>query len=197
MKSSKSENDSNKYMMMEGSGILKFIDRHRRIINISLCLLGLMVVILYYFCGSTCLYLAGTVFGVDLKIWGLIYFSVFCLIAILRQHTLGCLLLAAGLGGEIFLIGYQVLHRTYCPYCLILALIIAVLFVINLDKRKATMALLSVVLGFIFLLAFFQSIPLKIETGGQTLPSFGRGEVKVRLYTSFIKPKSSICKAIN
>ena len=47
------------------------------------------------------------------------------------------------------------------------------------------MILLSVILGFVFLMTFFQSIPLKIDTGGQALPSFGRGEVKVRLYTDY------------
>jgi thiol:disulfide interchange protein DsbA len=140
---------------------------------------------LYYFCGSSCLYLAGTVFGVDLKIWGVIYLCVFALLAVFRQDALGYVLLSVGLGGELFLVGYQVVHRTYCPYCLILALIIAMLFLINLDKRKVAMAVLSVVLGFVFLLAFFQSIPLRIDTGGQTLPSFGRGEVKVRLYTDY------------
>lgn len=185
MKSGKKENNSSQSSIIEGAGVLKFISDYRRFINLGLCLLGLMVIILYYFCGSSCLYLAGTVFGMDLKIWGLIYLCVFALIAFLRQDTLACLLVAAGLGGEIFLVGYQVLHQTYCPYCLILALIIAVLFVINLNKRQGTLVFLSVVLGFVFLLAFFQGIPLKINTGGQTLPSFGRGVVKVRLYTDY------------
>jgi hypothetical protein len=185
MKKSKQTDHSSQVKAIKKPGVGQFMSDHRRIFNVGLSLLGLIVVILYYFCGSTCLYLAGTVFGVDLKIWGVIYLCVFALLALLRQDALACLLLSAGLGGEIFLVGYQVLHQTYCPYCLILALIIAVLFLINLNRRKATMILLSIVLGFVFLLAFFQSIPLKIDTGGQTLPSFGRGEVKVRLYTDY------------
>jgi thiol-disulfide isomerase/thioredoxin len=185
MKSRKNENNSSQIKPIKKAGIRQFVSDHRRIINVGLSLLGLIVIALYYFCGSTCLYLAGTVFGIDLKIWGLIYLCVFAVIALLKRDTLACVLLSAGLGGEIFLVGYQVIHHTYCPYCLILALIIAVLFVINLDQRKGTMVLLSVVLGFVFLMAFFQGIPLKIEVGGQTLPSFGRGDVKVRLYTDY------------
>jgi thiol-disulfide isomerase/thioredoxin len=185
MKKSKQADHFRQGKAIKKPGLRQFICDHRRIINVGLSILGLIVITLYYFCGSTCLYLAGTVFGIDLKIWGLIYLSGFGLIALLRQEALGCLLLSAGLGGEIFLVGYQVVHRLYCPYCLILALIIALLFVINLNKRKATVTLLSVILGFVFLMTFFQSIPLKINSGGQALPSFGRGDVKVRLYTDY------------
>jgi thiol:disulfide interchange protein DsbA len=185
MKKSKQAEHSSWVKAIKKPGVGQFMSDHRRIINVGLSFWGLIVIALYYFCGSSCLYLAGTVFGIDLKIWGLIYLCVFAVIAILKQEALACVLLSAGLGGEIFLVGYQVIHQTYCPYCLILALIIAVLFVINLDKRKATVTLLSVILGFVFLMTFFQSIPLKINTGGQTLPSFGRGDVKVRLYTDY------------
>jgi hypothetical protein len=185
MKSGNKENNSNQVKTTKTTGTMKFISDHRRIINVSLSLLGLIIIILYYFCGSSCLYLAGTVFGVDLKIWGVIYLCLFAQLALFRQEALGYVLLSAGLGGEIFLVGYQMVHRTYCPYCLILALIIALLFIMNLNKRKLIITLLSVILGFAVLLAFFQSIPLKIETKGQTLPSFGRGDVKVRIYTDY------------
>jgi len=171
--------------VVEGGELFKFIADYRRIINIVLALLGFIVIILYYYCGSSCLYLAGTVWGVDLKLWGVVFLWLFTMLVLFRQHTLSCILLSAGLGGEIFLVGYQILHRTYCPYCLILAFIISVLFVINLDKKKLTLTLLCVILGFVFLWAFFQSIPLKIETGGRALPSFDRGDVKIRLYTDY------------
>lgn len=169
----------------EGGVFLRFVSDHRRVINIGLALLGLIDIVLYYYCGSTCLYLAGTVLGIDLKLWGVALLWLFTMLVLFRQHTFCCLLVSAGLGGEIFLVGYQILHRTYCPYCLILALIIAVLFVVNLDKKKITLTMLSVILGFVFLLAFFQGIPLKVEAGGRALPSFGRGDVKVRLYTDY------------
>jgi len=168
-----------------GGGFLGFVSDHRRVINIVLALLGCVVIILYYYCGSSCLYLAGTVLGIDLKIWGVAFLWLFTMLVLFRQHTLCCLLVSVGLGGEIFLVGYQLLHRTYCPYCLLFALIVFVLFVMNLDKKKLTLSLLGVVLGLVFLLAFFQSIPLKIETGAQALPSFGRGDIKVRLYTDY------------
>jgi thiol:disulfide interchange protein DsbA len=185
MKKSKQADHSSQVKAIKKPGVGQFVSDHRRIINVGLSILGLMVIVLYYFCGSTCLYLAGTVLGIDLKIWGLIYLGVFAVIALLKQDALACVFLSVGLGGELFLVGYQVMHQTYCPYCLILALIIALLFVINLDKRKVTVTLLSTILGFVFLTAFFQSIPLKIDTGRQALPSFGRGDVKVRLYTDY------------
>lgn len=170
---------------MEQKGARQFISGHRWILSVFLAVLGIVVIVLYYFCGSSCLYLAGTVFGVDLKIWGLLYLLVLTVILVLRQKALACVLLSAGVGAEIFLVGYQVVHQTYCPYCLALALVVALLFCINLEKRRIKLALLSILLGFILMTAFFQSVPLKIATEGLTLPSFGRGEVKVRLYTDY------------
>jgi len=170
---------------MEQTGAKQFISGHKWILNVLLAVLGIVVIVLYYFCGSSCLYLAGTVFGVDLKIWGLLYLSVLTVILVLRQNALACVLLSAGVGGEIFLLGYQIVHQTYCPYCLTLALIIALLFCINLDRRRGKLVLLSILMGFVLMTVFFRGIPLKIEAEGLTLPSFGRGEVKVRLYTDY------------
>jgi len=170
---------------MEKTGAGRFLLDHKRNLNVLLAVSGIVVVILYQTCGSSCLYLAGTVFGVDLKIWGLLYLSALTVILVLRQKELTCVLLSAGVGGEIFLVGYQVVHKTYCPYCLVLALIVVVLFGINLDKRKVRLILLSMLLGFILMAVFFRSIPLKIESEGLALPSFGRGDVKVRLYTDY------------
>ncbi len=168
-----------------GGGFFGFISDHRRVINIALTLLGLVVIVLYYYCGSSCLYLAGNVLGVDLKLWGVAFLWLLTMLVLFRMHTFCCFLVSVGLGGEIFLVGYQIFHRTYCPFCLILALIVFALFVMNLNKKKLTLILLSVALGLVFLSAFFQSVPLKIETGVRALPSFGRGDIKVRLYTDY------------
>jgi len=170
---------------MEKTETRQFISDYKWLLNVLLAVLGIVIIVLYYFCGSSCLYLAGTVFGVDLKIWGLLYLCILTVILVLRQNALTCGLLSAGVGGEIFLIGYQVVHKTYCPYCLALALIVVLLFCINLDKRRVKLILLSIILGFVLMTVFFQGVPLKITTEGLTLPSFGRGDVKVRLYTDY------------
>ncbi|MBN1547303.1 MAG: thioredoxin domain-containing protein [Syntrophaceae bacterium] len=174
--------------------VMQFLSDHRRMINLLMSLLGMGVVFLYYYCGSSCLYLAGTVFGLDLKIWGILYFSLFAVLALLRQKTLICVFLAGGLGAEIYLVGYQVLYETFCPYCLILAAIIVLLFALNFDKRKCRIVILCLILGLVGMGAFFRSIPLKIEKTGEVFPSFGRGVVQVRFYTDYF---CGPCRAVD
>jgi len=168
---------------MSGNAYLAFLSRHRRILNISLTVAGFINLGFYYFCGDGCLYLAGTVFGVDLKIWGFLFLSGFLVVSILKQDILISLAISAAAGGEIFLVGWQVAHKTYCPYCLILALIVAALFTINLAKKRLPLILMAIPAGFLILFLFFQSIPLK--TSSLELPKFGQGLVKVRLYSDY------------
>ncbi|MDX9745203.1 MAG: hypothetical protein WCX84_08055 [Syntrophales bacterium] len=185
MQEGKKENDFCQADALNHGTLLRFIRDYRRIVSIVLSLLGVAVIIRYYFCGTSCLYLAGTLLGLDLKLWGVIFLGLFSMLLLLRQEALSCLLLSAALGCEVFLVGYQVIHRNYCPYCLIFAGIILVLFVVNLNKKKLILGSLSIVLGFVVMLAFFQSVPLNVASGGQALPSFGQGEVRVRLYTDY------------
>jgi thiol:disulfide interchange protein DsbA len=164
---------------------MQFISKYCRVINITLSLLGIGVVLLYYYCGSSCLYLAGAVWGLDLKIWGIVYFTLLTVFILVRQRGLVCALIAAGLGAEFFLVVYQVLHQTFCPYCLILAGIIGLLFVMNLEKKRWRLTFFCLLCGVVFMTVFFRSIPLKIDDGVGNLPAFGRGKIEVRLYTDY------------
>jgi len=230
---------------MQDNILLSFLSRHKRTLNILLAIAGFIDLGFYYFCGDSCLYLAGTLLGVDLKIWGLLFLSVFLVISLLKQNLLKCLLLSAGLyladlylagtllgnvewgllflsvflwgllflsvflvisllkqdlliclllsagmGGEIFLVGYQIVNKTYCPFCLIFALIIAILLVINApsfikaEKKKRSLLLIGATFaGLIGMSFFFQATP----TGAAhlTLPKFGEGPVNVRLYSDY------------
>ena len=168
---------------MDGNSYLIFLSRHRRILNISLTAAGFILLGFYYFCGSSCLYLAGTLLGVDLKIWGFLFLSVFLVVSLLKHDILISLVISAAVGGEIFLAGYQIVNKVYCPYCLTLALIIIVLFIINLAKRRLLLILPAIPAGLFILFFFFQSVPLK--TSSLDLPKFGHGPVNVRLYSDY------------
>jgi uncharacterized membrane protein len=60
------------------------------------------------------------------------------------------------MGVEFFLVGYQVVHNTYCPYCLIFAAIIFIQFLMNMDWSKKFFSVIFMVLGFLSFLVFFQ-----------------------------------------
>ena len=108
----------------------------RYVVNIILLLAGVGVVIFYTLCGDTCTYLQGGVFGIDLQYLGIAYVVILIVFNVLKKDLIILLLLSAGIGVEFFLIGYQVVHNTYCPYCLVFAAIIFIQFLLNMDWSK-------------------------------------------------------------
>ncbi|OPY70963.1 MAG: hypothetical protein A4E57_00279 [Syntrophorhabdaceae bacterium PtaU1.Bin034] len=157
----------------------------RRIINILFPLIGFGVVIFYNFCGTSCTFVKGDVFGIDLKYLGLGYTALLFLLALLRQDTVYLAVLSAGIGVEVILIGFQVKNGVYCPYCLILAAIIVFLFLLNFRRSKQLLVGLFLVLGFLFFLLFFRGMATPVYAEEAVFPSFGAGKVHVRLYTDY------------
>ena len=127
---------------------MKWFPAKRYAINIVLLLIGVGVVIFYTLCGDTCTYLQGGIFGIELQYLGIIYVGILILFNILRKDLMILMLLSAGIGVELFLVGYQIVHNTYCPYCLIFAAIIFIQFLLNMDGSKKLLVIVCVVLGF-------------------------------------------------
>lgn len=134
-------------------------------INIILLLLGVGVVIFYTICGDTCAYLQGGLFGIDLQYLGIAYVVVLILFNILKRDLFILMLLSAGIGVEFFLIGYQIVNNTYCPYCLIFAAIIAVQFLFNMDMSKKLLVVICMALGFFAFLIFFEGSAFPVYSG--------------------------------
>ena len=144
----------------------KWFPAKRYAINIVLLLIGVGVVIFYTLCGDTCTYLQGGIFGIELQYLGIIYVGILILFNILRKDLMILMLLSAGIGVELFLVGYQIVHNTYCPYCLIFAAIIFIQFLLNMDGSKKMLVMVCVVLGFFSFFIFFQgsAFPVYSET---------------------------------
>ena len=153
---------------------VKWFPAKRYAINIILLLIGVGVVIFYTLCGDTCTYLQGGIFGIELQYLGIIYVGILILFNILRKDLMILMLLSAGIGVELFLVGYQILHNTYCPYCLIFAAIIFIQFLLNMDGSKKLLVIVCVVLGFFSFFIFFQgsAFPVYSETTTLTVLPF-------------------------
>jgi thiol:disulfide interchange protein DsbA len=89
------------------------------------------IMIFYSFCTDSCDYLAGTFLGMDLKYIGIGFMSVLIIVTLLNFTTIVRIMLAMALGGEIYLVGYQVFVDTYCYYCLAFASLILAAFLIH------------------------------------------------------------------
>lgn len=131
--------------------------RHRRtIINVVLACIAVALEIYYNICAGACSYLKGTIFGVDLQYVGIAYMACMILLSILKKDTFLIILLSAGVGIEFYLIGFQVWHNTYCPYCLAFAVIVFILFVINFKRNRTTLCVVSMAVALIFFSIFFK-----------------------------------------
>jgi thiol:disulfide interchange protein DsbA len=157
----------------------------RKVVNIALPLAGLAVIVFYNFCGSTCTFLKGGFFGVDLKYLGLAYPVLLLLLVLLEQDLLYIAMISLGVGMEINLVAFQVENGTYCPYCLIFAAILVFLFLFNFRRSKLPLMGIGVALGFLLCFFFFKGAATPVYADEVLVPTFGKGRVQVRLYTDY------------
>lgn len=152
----------------------------RYTINIILLLVGVGVVVFYTLCGDACTYLQGGMFGIDLQYLGIAYVVVLIVSNILKRDLIILMLLSAGIGAEFFLVGYQIVHSTYCPYCLVFAAIIVMQFLFNMNVSKKLLILVFIALGFLSFFIFFK---------GSAFPVYGG--MKIQSVSSFTVWNSS------
>ncbi len=157
----------------------------RKIANIMLPLAGLGVVGFYSVCGSTCTFLKGGFFGIDLKYLGIAYTLLLLLLALLELDAPHLAALSLGVGMEINLVAFQVRNEAYCPYCLTFAAILVVLLLFNVRRSRLYLAGAGMALGFALCLFFFKGAAAPAYADEALLPTFGKGKVQVRLYTDY------------
>ncbi|HOG07594.1 MAG: thioredoxin domain-containing protein [Syntrophales bacterium] len=161
-------------------------EAYLRPLTVLLAFAGVGVALYYLTCDDACRYLSGSVFRVDLKYWGIGYMGGVLVLGLFRRTLWNSLLLSFGVGGEVFLVGFQVVHRVFCPYCLTFAAIVLLLFALHVRPGKKAALLLFAMAGLLtFLLAFSGSATPVYAAGPAHVPTFGKGPVNVRLYTDY------------
>jgi len=116
---------------MYSKSIPLLLNKHRTFINASLTFVAVSIEIYYSYCGGACEALSGKFFGIPLQYAGMVFMATIAFLSFAHCDRLKALLVAAGVGAEIYLVGYQVYYNTYCPYCLAFAAIVLLLFAIN------------------------------------------------------------------
>jgi len=153
--------------------------------NVILSLIGIGIIFLYSICGESCAFLRGNILGIELRYWGFLYMGMVILFSLRKRDVVLFPLLSFGLGGEIYLIGFQIKNSVSCYYCLAFGAILLLLFLLNSNKFKKAIIGISLVLGFVLFLIFFQGMVTPLYAEDILLPSFGNGKIKVRLYTDY------------
>ncbi len=154
-------------------------------INILLALAGIALVFVYAYCGDSCSYLKGSIFGIDLKYMGVLFMGTLVALSLFGLRDYRLLLLSAGVGAEVFLIGFQVQNDVFCPYCLSFGAVLLLLFAINLDWSKRKLVGVFAVLGLLLFVVFFDGSVTPAFAAEPLKPTFGNGRVHVRIYSDY------------
>jgi len=142
-----------------GSGLritMEGMRNRRYIITIILAFCAIGLEIYYSICSGSCSYLQGSIFAIDLQYIGMIYMACVILLGVLKKGTLVFLFLCAGLGIELYLVGFQVWYNTYCPYCLGFGAIVFFLFLLNFEKDKKVPGFIVMGLALVVFPIFFK-----------------------------------------
>jgi thiol-disulfide isomerase/thioredoxin len=165
--------------------MIKELRRYKRSATVILGLAGIAIMAAYSFCSESCTYLRGSMLGLDLKYLGIIYMGTVLATGGFGKNATCAILLSLGLGGEVFLLGFQIMNGVYCPYCLVFAAVVLVLFAIHLERIRPSTAILFAAIGFSVFLCFFSGSAMPAYAEESRVPSFGNGPVKVRIYTDY------------
>jgi thiol-disulfide isomerase/thioredoxin len=201
--------------------IKDFIKKYRTIMTIALSLIGIGLMACYDYCGTTCSYLKGDIFGVNLKCVGIAYMSSIIVFAAFWQTPFVRALLAAGLGVEVHLYAFQVQNDVYCSFCLAFSVMLILSFVINYEvpsawrEKRSRMwlyflgevdflmfrihklpLLIFSLLGYLFVLFTFSGsvTPVYGHDSTSSIPSLGKGPYEVVIFTDYFCPP---CKRID
>jgi uncharacterized membrane protein len=164
---------------------MKIFNLNRRAINVTLSLTAIILVFVYSLCGDACAYLQGSLLGLDLRWAGIAFMIIVTAASFLKLDLLLLSFLAAGIGAEVYLVGFQIYHEVYCPYCLLFGAILLLLFIVNFRSVKVRWMALGLLGGFLIFLIFFEGMTTPVYAGDTVVPSFGSGPVRVRLYTDY------------
>lgn len=153
-----------------GCGSVKW-DKASILINIAVPVIGIGLLIFYEICDTACSSLRGSFLGLDLKIvGGLFMIALLAIIPFSKSRFTGpiehlkTMMLAGAVGGEVLLVRFQIVHDTFCPFCLAFGLCVLTLFAVNFPRMNKYLALCAFCAGLVAFALFFQ---------GSILPLYG------------------------
>jgi uncharacterized membrane protein len=144
-------------------------DQILKIINVAFPVIGVGLMVFYGVCDTSCSSLQGTFLGLDLKVIGILYMAALLALTLplasrwaASVRHLRTMLLSGALGGEILLVRFQVVHDTYCPFCLAFGSCILVLFAANFTRMNKYLALGALLAGIAAFALFFEGSVLPL-----------------------------------
>lgn len=144
-------------------------DKLLKIVNLIFPIIGVGLMVFYEVCDTSCSSLRGTFWGVDLKYVGILFMAALLALNLppVSRHVtpvshLRTMMLSGALGGEILLVRFQMVHDTYCTFCLAFGLCILILFAANFLRMNKSLALGAFLAGLGAFAIFFKGSVLPL-----------------------------------
>lgn len=191
----------------------KLLSSYRLILTFLMALAGIGLMAWYNYCDSDCTYLRGDIFGIDLKFIGIGYMTAIIALAAFRQEDLMRMLIASGIGVEVFLVSFQVKENIFCPFCLSFGALVIIMYVINYERRsminnrflklfyasgdaklpfarQTRIPLLTImVIGYLFVFFTFSgSATPAYAASPASPPAYGKGSWELIIFTDYFCP---------
>ena len=194
-------------------GLYRRLMHYRLVITILLAIAGIGLMVFYAVCDTACSYLRGDILGLDLKYVGVTYMGAIIVLALVKQADLLRLLVASGIGVEIFLVAFQISENVFCPFCLSFGIMVLLMYFINYerfgmmnkwyqklicvfgdarlpftgDRRLPLLAMM--ILGYIFISFSFSGSATPAYAADQpAIPSYGKGAWELIIFTDYFCP---------
>lgn len=169
--------------------------------------------VFYSICDTACSYLRGDIIGIDLKHIGVGYMLGIIILSFFKQADLVRLLIAAGIGVEVFLVSFQVSENVFCPFCLSFGVLVILMYIVNYERtgmgnkgyQKLIFALGDakipfsggqrfpllgmMIIGYIFIsFSFSGSVTPAYGAENNVIPSYGKGAWELIIFTDYFCP---------
>lgn len=160
--------------------------------------LALVTLIIGQLCEKWCTFIQGDILGIDLNIFGIMFYSSLIVAVVLYQRMYKrdwvlktiTAIVSFGVGAEIILIKFQIDNSTYCPKCLISGIFfLAMFFVLARNLNKWIIGLL-IVLGALFASLTFSGSVVPSYAGDNQYPAFGNrmSGTEIIIYSDYFCP---------
>ena len=191
----------------------RLLVQHRLVLTLILAAIGIGLMAFYTVCDTACSYLRGDIFGIDLKYIGVSYMAIIMILSLLKQADLIRLLIAAGIGVEIFLVSFQVSENIFCPFCLFFGIMVLLMYLVNYERsgmrnkwyskiiyafgdaklsftgQQRLPLLAMIIIGYIFVSFSFSGSATPAYAGDNTaIPSYGKGSWELIIFTDYFCP---------
>ena len=159
--------------------------------------ISLLTVIVGQLCSTRCAFIRGDILGVDLNIFGMLFYALLLVSALLYRKLYHedwllkaiTVVVSLGVGAELILIKFQVQNNTYCPKCMISGFFFLVLFFVVARHIKTWVVILLILLGILFTSATFNGSVIP-SYADETYPEFGNDKARTTIivYSDYLCP---------